>query len=63
MNKQAIIEHTIKAIESLPVEQAEEISDFADYLIKRHNEQSLLQAGYYGSICASYFGRMMPVIT
>lgn len=43
MNKQAIVEHTIKAIESLPVEKAEEISDFADFLIKRHEEQSLMQ--------------------
>ncbi|REA58888.1 hypothetical protein DSL64_19665 [Dyadobacter luteus] len=43
MNKQAIIERTIKAIQGLPVEKAEEISDFADFLIKRHEEQSLIQ--------------------
>lgn len=43
MNKQAIIERTIKAIQGLPVEKAEEISDFADFIVKRYEEQSLIQ--------------------
>ena len=41
MNKQAIIERTLKAINQLPDDKAEEISDFADFLIKRYEEQLL----------------------
>lgn len=38
MTKKAIIDRTIKAIERLPVEKAEEISDFADFMLKRFEE-------------------------
>lgn len=41
MTKQAIIEHTIKVINQLPEDKAEEISDFADFLFKRYEEQML----------------------
>ena len=41
MNKQSIIERTLKAINQLPDDKAEEISDFADFLIKRYEEQLL----------------------
>lgn len=41
MTKQAIIERTIKIINQLPESKAEEISDFADFVIKRYEEQSL----------------------
>jgi hypothetical protein len=41
MDKKSIIERTLKAIEMLPVEKAGEISDFADFMLKRF-EESLL---------------------
>ena len=39
MTKQIIIERTLKAINQLPDDKAEEISDFADFVIKRYEEQ------------------------
>jgi len=41
MTRQIIIDRTIKAINQLPVDKAEEISDFADFVSKRHEEQQL----------------------
>jgi len=41
MTRQAIIERTIKAINQLPEEKAEEISDFADFVTKRYEEHLL----------------------
>ena len=43
ISKQAIIDRTIKAINLLPAEKAEEISDFADFVSKRYEEQLLAQ--------------------
>ncbi len=43
MTRQAIIERTIKAINHLPEEKAEEISDFADFVSKRYEEHLLTQ--------------------
>ena len=43
MTKQTIIERTVKIINQLPEEKAAEISDFADFLIKRYEEQSLIK--------------------
>lgn len=43
MTKQTIIERTIHAINQLPLNKAEEISDFADFIIKRYEEQLLTQ--------------------
>ncbi len=43
MTRQAIIERTIKAINQLPEDKAEEISDFADFLSKRYEEYQLTQ--------------------
>ncbi len=44
MTKEAIIERTLKAIRQLPEDKAEEISDFADFVIKRY-EENLLSRG------------------
>jgi len=44
MTKEAIIQKTIKALQLLPEKKAAEISDFADYMLKKH-EEHLLQAG------------------
>ena len=41
MTRQAIIERTIKIINMLPDEKAQEISDFADFIIKRYEEIQL----------------------
>jgi len=41
MTKQIIIERTLKAINQLPEDKAEEISDFADFVFKRYEEQEL----------------------
>lgn len=43
MTRQAIIERTIKAINQLPEDKAEEISDFADFVSKRYEEHQLTQ--------------------
>ncbi|MCF0074423.1 hypothetical protein LZD49_28320 [Dyadobacter sp. CY261] len=43
MTKQAIIERTLEAINQLPVDKAEEISDFAEFVRKRHEEQQLTE--------------------
>lgn len=41
MTRQIIIERTLKAINQLPEDRAEEISDFADFIFKRYEEQEL----------------------
>ena len=43
MTRQAIIERTIRAINQLPEDKAEEISDFADFVIKRFEEHRLTE--------------------
>lgn len=43
ISKQAIIDRIIKAIYLLPVDKAAEISDFADFVSKRYEEQLLAQ--------------------
>ncbi|RYE29270.1 MAG: hypothetical protein EOP42_14775 [Sphingobacteriaceae bacterium] len=43
MTKQAIIEQTIKAINQLPEDKAEEISSFAVFLMKRYEEKQLTE--------------------
>ncbi len=41
MTKQSIIERTVEVINRLPNNKAEEISDFADFVIKRYEDQKL----------------------
>jgi hypothetical protein len=41
MTRQIIIERTLKAINQLPEDKAEEISDFADFVFKRYEEHEL----------------------
>ena len=41
MTHQAIIDRTIQVINQLPQEIASEISDFADYIIKKYEEELL----------------------
>jgi antirestriction protein len=44
MTRQAIIERTIKAINQLPEEKAEEISDFADFVIKKFEDNRITES-------------------
>ena len=41
MNKQIIIERTVKAINQVPEDKAEAISDFADFILKQYEDQLL----------------------
>jgi len=43
MTRQKIIDRTLKAINQLPYDKAEEISAFADFVIKRYEEQRLTE--------------------
>lgn len=43
MTKQTIIERTTHAINQLPLNKAEEIADFVDFIIKRYEKQLLTQ--------------------
>lgn len=43
MTKQLIIQKTLKAINQLPETKAEEISDFADFIASRYEEQLLIE--------------------
>ena len=44
MTQSAVIGNTISTLSKLPVEKAEEVADFADFVLKKH-EESLLQEG------------------
>lgn len=44
MTRQAIIERTIKAINQLPEDKAEEISDFADFVIKKFEDNRITES-------------------
>jgi iron-sulfur cluster repair protein YtfE (RIC family) len=41
MNKQSIIERTVEVINRHPENKAEEISDFADFVIRRYEDNKL----------------------
>jgi hypothetical protein len=44
MTKEALIEKTLQAISRLPADKVQEISDFADFLLKQLDDQ-ILQKG------------------
>ncbi|MBY5952805.1 MAG: hypothetical protein NXH89_02260 [Cyclobacteriaceae bacterium] len=44
MTKEAIIQKTIEILEKLPSEKINEVSDFADFILKKYEEQ-LIQKG------------------
>lgn len=52
MTKQIIIERTLNAINQLPEDKAEEISDFADFVFKRYEEHELT-AGIHNLVSES----------
>ncbi len=41
MTKEAIIQKTIKTLNMLPTEKADEVADFADYMLKKFEEDNL----------------------
>jgi len=41
MTKEAIIKKTVKTLNILPNEKAEEIADFADYIMKKYEDDIL----------------------
>jgi hypothetical protein len=43
MTRQAIIQHTADILSKLPQDKAEEISDFADFVMRRYEEHLLAQ--------------------
>lgn len=43
MTRDAIIKRTVEIINQLPQEKAAEISDFADFVIKKYEEQLLTE--------------------
>ncbi len=43
MKRQAIINRTVEVINLLPTNKASEISDFADFVIKKYEEQLLTE--------------------
>ena len=43
MTRQAIIDHTIQVINLLPQDKAAEISDFADFIIMKYEEQRMTE--------------------
>lgn len=44
MTHQTIIEKTLQAINRLPEDKAEEISDFADFVSKRYEDHKLIES-------------------
>ena len=44
MTRSAVIENTISTLSKLPVDKVEEVADFADFVLKKH-EDLLLQNG------------------
>jgi hypothetical protein len=53
MTREAIIQKTLKTLSVLPNEKAEEIADFADFIMKKH-EDDLLQKGIQTMVEKSY---------
>ena len=43
MTRQIIIERTLRAINQLPEDKAAEISDFADFIMKRYEDECLVE--------------------
>ena len=43
MTKQLIIEQTLKVFDKLPEDKVEEISDFADFILKKYEDATLLK--------------------
>lgn len=52
MTREAIISQTLKAISALPAEKAEEVADFANFVLKKH-EDDMIQQGIQNLVAES----------
>lgn len=43
MTREAIIQKTMQVLSALPADKIEEISDFADYILRKYDDQVLQQ--------------------
>lgn len=43
MTKESIISKTIQVLERLPKEKVAEVADFADYILKKFEDQSIIE--------------------
>lgn len=43
MTKEALINKTVDTLSKLPQEKIEEINDFADFILKKYDEETLLK--------------------
>jgi hypothetical protein len=43
MTREAIIQKTMEVLSALPADKIEEVSDFADYVLKKYDDRSLQQ--------------------
>ncbi|MCB9347718.1 MAG: DUF2281 domain-containing protein [Lewinellaceae bacterium] len=50
MTKEGLINRTIETLEKLPEDKIHEIADFADFILKKYEEQ-ILQIGKIQQIC------------
>ena len=56
MTRQAIIERTLQAINRLPEEKAQEISQFAEFVMKQYEENKLSEGIQQLASSGSVFG-------
>jgi hypothetical protein len=54
MTREAIIQKTIKTLNMLPAEKAGEVADFADFILKKYEEYTLLKESEINSMSLSY---------
>lgn len=52
MNKQGLINRTVETLEKLPESKIHEIADFADFILKKYEEQ-ILQKGIENMVSES----------
>lgn len=43
MTREAIIQKTMEVLQALPADKIEEVSDFADYILKKYDDRILQQ--------------------
>lgn len=43
MSKKELIEKTIAALEKLPADKVEEVSDFADFILQRNDDKQIIE--------------------
>jgi hypothetical protein len=54
MTREAIIQKAIKTLNMLPADKAGEVADFADYILKKHEEYTQLKESEINKMSLSY---------